>query len=62
MVSDDKKAIDSVFLSVLGRKPNSTEAEKLCQHICGKFGDDRVKAISDIYWAMMNSTEFAWNH
>lgn len=62
LVSDDKKAIDSVFLSVLGRKPSSTEAEKLCRHICGKYGDDRAKAISDIYWAMMNSTEFAWNH
>jgi hypothetical protein len=62
IVADDDKAITLIFLSVLGRYPSSTEREQLTAHICGKKGNDRSRSVGDIYWAMMNSTEFAWNH
>lgn len=62
IVKDDDKTINLIYLSVLGRYPNSTEREQLSAHICGKRGNTRVRAVGDIYWAMMNSTEFAWNH
>jgi hypothetical protein len=62
IVSDNDKTITLIFLSVLGRYPSSNEREQLSAHICGKNGSARLQAVGDIYWAMMNSTEFAWNH
>jgi hypothetical protein len=62
IVADDDKAITLIFLSVLGRYPSSTESEQLTAHICGKKGSERSRSVGDVYWAMMNSTEFVWNH
>jgi Protein of unknown function (DUF1553)/Protein of unknown function (DUF1549) len=62
MVSDNDKAIKIIFLSVLGRYPSSNECEQLKAHLHEKFGSERARAVDDIYWAMLNSTEFVWNH
>jgi Protein of unknown function (DUF1553)/Protein of unknown function (DUF1549) len=62
LVADDDQTIELIFLTVLGRQPTPTEVEVLTQHICGKSNSARATAVGDIYWAMMNSTEFAWNN
>lgn len=62
LVRDDKKAVESIYLSVFGRYPTTSESERLVQLLSGKRGQSRVSAVNDIYWAMMNSTEFSWNH
>lgn len=61
-VQDDKKAIETIFLNVLGRTASGSEMDSMCRILAGKAGGDRVRAVNDIYWAMLNSTEFAWNH
>lgn len=62
MVSDDRQAVELTFLSVLNRLPTSPELGAFSQYLRGKSGDQRAAAVSDIYWAMINSTEFSWNH
>jgi hypothetical protein len=62
MMSDDER-IESMFLATLSRPPDAEELQSctslLAEH---KSPDDRHRALSDILWALVNSTEFAFNH
>ncbi len=62
LVSDDTRAIELVFLSGLNRRPAESETNSLVEHLAGKSRNARSRAMGDIYWAMLNSTEFSWNH
>ncbi|MBM4003249.1 MAG: DUF1553 domain-containing protein [Planctomycetes bacterium] len=60
---DHRTAIESAYLAVLTRRPSSTEAA----HFEAEFAEartaaDRLQAVEDLYWTLMNSTEFLWNH
>jgi len=60
---NDQTALETAFLCVLTRRPTAAEGE----HFIQKLNNDDVKSnraqdFQDIYWALMNSTEFAWNH
>ncbi len=62
MVQDDQQAVELTFLSVLNRSPSLVEVEAFSKYLHGKSGDDRSRAMGDVYWAIINSTEFSWNH
>ncbi|RMF37754.1 MAG: DUF1553 domain-containing protein [Planctomycetota bacterium] len=62
LVGDDTQAIELAFLSVLNRYPSTTELEVFRGYLNGKSGNARARALGDVYWAMINSTEFSWNH
>ncbi|MCA9132654.1 MAG: DUF1553 domain-containing protein [Planctomycetales bacterium] len=62
LVTDDDRAVEAVYLSVFNRRPSASEQQQLTQHLSGKKGKQRQQALRDIYWAMINSTEFSWNH
>lgn len=62
LVHDDRKAVEMAFLATLNRSPDSDEIDTFASHLSGKSGEDRGAALSDIFWAMWNSTEFSWNH
>lgn len=62
LVQTDAEAIDMVFLSVLNRYPTDRERSLFVEHIAGKQRNARAQAIADITWAMLNTTEFSWNH
>lgn len=59
---NDAQAIDTAFLATLNRLPSPEEREQLVEHIVGSKGDTRGQRMSDIYWMLVNSTEFLWNH
>lgn len=61
-VKDDKEAIDMIYLSVLNRYPTYEEQENFTKHLSGTVGNERARAVADIAWAMLNATEFSWNH
>ncbi len=55
--------VEMAFLCVLTRRPTDQELE----HFVTKLESDEVQSnrrqdFEDIYWALMNCTEFAWNH
>lgn len=61
LAPDDATAIETAYLAAFTRRPTPEEAgfftDKL--HASGK---QRGEAMADLYWTLMNSTEFSWNH
>jgi hypothetical protein len=53
---DDRAALNALYLRVLSRQPNAKEVEA-CSAYMAKVGH-RVEVFEDIYWALINSTEF----
>jgi hypothetical protein len=63
LVKGDAAAIQLIYLTVVGRYPSERETQRLVERLSGAdAGSERSEIISDIYWALMNSTEFSWNH
>ena len=62
MVASDEAAVESTFLAVMNRLPSDLESQRFTEYLVGKKGNARSQAVSDLYWALMNSTEFSWNH
>ena len=61
LAKDPAKAIETAFLAVLTRKPNPEEKAHFEAEIAGKKGDAKQRVLEDLYWALINSTEFSWN-
>lgn len=55
----DDEIIDELFLATLSRRPT---AEKRATLKAALAGDDRSEALRDLFWALINSKEFAFNH
>ena len=58
----DEKAIETVFLTTLSRRPGKAEMAHFVERIEGLKGDERSQRMEDITWSLLNSTEFSWNH
>jgi hypothetical protein len=58
----DRAAVEAAYLAVLTRRPTPEEATHFTGRLAGTSGDERKDRLSDLYWIMMNSTEFSWNH
>ncbi len=58
----DNDCVQSLFLAAFARQPNDDEA-KSCLAVLAdaKAPGERSKALGDILWALVNSTEFAFN-
>lgn len=58
----DAKAVETAYLVVLTRRPTPPEAEHFQARLVGRKGDDRADRMEDLYWTLINSSEFSWNH
>lgn len=60
---DTKGRVESLFLAALGRRPTDREREIMTGYVVkgGSDGDAR-KALSDVLWVLLNSSEFNTNH
>lgn len=54
-------AVENAFLAVLTRKPSDAELEYFTGELSGPRGRNRQVGLQDLYWALLNSTEFSWN-
>jgi hypothetical protein len=55
--------IEALYLAVLSRKPAADELAKLTTYVDkGGPGGDSRKALADVFWALLNSSEFGFNH
>ncbi|TWU23035.1 hypothetical protein Pla52o_25690 [Novipirellula galeiformis] len=63
-VNDEKlskeQVIDRIYIRSLARKPTPEEQEKLLATIPAE--GDMTAALADVFWAVLNSREFAFNH
>jgi hypothetical protein len=62
LARDDATAIDNAFLATLNRFPTSEEREHFLMQIGGKRTEARSRELGNVYWALLNSSEFQWNH
>jgi hypothetical protein len=60
--SDDCSAVEVAFLTVFTRRPSAREAAHFEERLRGTKGSERGQRLEDIFWALVNSTEFKWNH
>jgi hypothetical protein len=61
MAPDDAHAVEVAYLAVLTRRPTPDEAA----HFEAFLADPKLprgQRMEDLYWALLNSTEFSWNH
>jgi hypothetical protein len=60
---DTKKKLDVIFLSALSREPSAEELEKFTSYVDRAGADDKKKkAMGDVFWVLLNSPEFLFNH
>lgn len=60
---DPAGRVETLYLAALGRKPTPTEAAKMTKYVeTGGPSGDPDKALADVFWALLNSSEFALNH
>ena len=51
---------EELTLRTLGRLPTSAEVEAVRKALAG--GDGREEVLRDLFWALLNAKEFAFNH
>lgn len=59
---DPETALEAVYLATLTRLPSDAEARHFHSQLKELSGDEYNSKIQDIYWTLINSVEFVWNH
>jgi len=60
---DVESKIEILFRTSLSRSPTSQEAEKFSSYVLrGGTDNNEKKALADVFWALLNSSEFILNH
>ncbi len=61
MAPDDPHAVEAAYLAVLTRRPTAAEATHF-ETSLAENNQRRAQRLDDLYWALINSTEFSWDH
>jgi hypothetical protein len=54
--------VENLYLRTVCRKPTSEESKHWIAFFEGKSGPELREAAEDLFWALLNSREFAFNH
>ena len=57
---DDKSAIEQIYLATLSRSPTTEEQGSITAAFEGN--EQREETFRDLFWALLNTKEFAFNH
>jgi Protein of unknown function (DUF1553) len=55
-----QQVVDELYLRCLSRKPTAEEAAALTEQLAG--ASEPRAALEDVFWALLNSREFVFNH
>ena len=58
----DEKLIEEASLACLSRLPTAAEKARFLQALAEAKGSERRAVVEDIFWAMLSSREFLFNH
>jgi hypothetical protein len=59
---DTAGRIETLYLATLARRPRPDEADHFRRYIEKAGADKEKQALADVFWALLNSTEFFLNH
>jgi hypothetical protein len=62
LASSPEKQVEAAYLTVLTRRPTAEETEHFVARLKDREDRNRQQAVEDLCWALVNSTEFSWNH
>jgi len=62
LAPDNASAIEISFLSTLSRRPSKLEQEHFLKQLSEEKSGGTASCQENMYWALINSTEFSWNH
>ena len=51
---------EELYLRCLGRVPTPSEAERISAKLASSA--DKKKSLEDLFWALLNTNEFLFNH
>jgi hypothetical protein len=58
-----EQKVEALFLTALSRRPTPEEMEKFSSYVDrGGATGDKKKALADVFWVLLNSPEFLFNH
>jgi hypothetical protein len=58
----DDKLLEGLYLAALSRYPTETEKSKILPELAAASAADKRQAVEDLYWSVLSSTEFLFNH
>ena len=58
----DERLVEEASLACLSRLPTATEKAKLLKALADAGDSERRIVLEDIYWALLSSREFLFNH
>ncbi len=60
---DTEGRIEALYLAALSRTPREPELARMKKYVdSGGPANDSDKALADVFWALLNSSEFLFNH
>lgn len=60
---DTKQRVSNLFLTALARNPTPEELDKFASYVDrGGAKGDKKQALADVFWVLLNSPEFLFNH
>lgn len=62
LTASREKQIEAAFLAVLTRRPTHNEEKHFLVRIAEREDRNRQQALEDLYWSLVNGSEFSWNH
>jgi hypothetical protein len=57
----DKEIVEDLYLRCFGRAPLEKESTAISQALA-ESADSRQAVLEDVFWALLNSKEFYFNH
>lgn len=54
------EVVDELYLRCLCRKPTSAESQRIVERLAAS--KDAARSLEDLFWALLNSNEFVFNH
>lgn len=58
----DETAVETAYLAVLTRRPTPGESAHFVNRLQTSPEVGRAQLMGDLFWTLLNSTEFSWNH
>jgi hypothetical protein len=60
--ASDERILEELFLSALSRRPTAEEKQELLAGLAEAKPEERRTALEDLYWGVLSTKEFLFNH